>query len=95
MYSEYSEIYTCEPCILDEDRSGMMLMLIWKPHAGVRLKRTFHFNWKCSYFKFSGKTIFFVQIIYNLEIFNEWNEFMKVDQMMYTEYTEIFSCDIF
>ena len=22
MYSEYSEIYTCEPCILDEDRSG-------------------------------------------------------------------------
>ena len=22
MYSEYTEIYTCEPCILDEDRSG-------------------------------------------------------------------------
>ena len=22
MYSEYSEIYTCEPCILDQDRSG-------------------------------------------------------------------------
>ena len=22
MYTEYSEIYTCEPCILDEDRTG-------------------------------------------------------------------------
>ena len=54
MYSEYSEIYNCEPCILDQDSSGMMLIhvrsarLILKPHAGVRLQRTFHFNWKSS-----------------------------------------------
>ena len=64
MYTEYSEIYTVNPVFWMKIDQGMMSIhvrsakQIWKPQAGVRLKRTFQFNWKCPNFKVSGKKCF-------------------------------------